>query len=139
MYALVASHGRCHRGGCALLNLQKQRRVLDLDECVHVLEACLHERDLGLDRVVAEGDGLADDLLAARHEVSREQLDELVLYVLYEIEFGGPVSTHDEHGEEAVRLLDARVHHLHKNVGVIVEFYHQLLRFLHSTETIFVY
>jgi len=98
MHALIAAHGGRYRCGCALLNLQEERGVLDFDEGVDVLEAGLHEGDLGLHGVVAEGDGLAHDLLAARHEVRRQQLYKLVLYVLYEVEFRRPVSAHDKDG-----------------------------------------
>jgi hypothetical protein len=107
--------------------LQKKRRVLDFYEGVYVLKSRLHQRHLGLDRVVAEGDGLTHYLLTASHEVRREQLDELVLNVLYEIEFCRSISAHDEDCEEAVGLFDARINHLNKDVGVIIEFYHQLL------------
>ena len=137
MHALIPTpHGR---RGCALLYLQQQRGVLDFDECVDVLETGLHERDLGLDGVVAEGDRLAHDLLAARHEVRRQQLYKLVLDVLDEVQLRRPVTTHNEHGEETVRLLNTRIHHLNQDVRVVVELYHQLLGFLHSSETIFIY
>jgi hypothetical protein len=38
-----------------------------------------------------------------------------------------------------VRLLNTRIHHLNQDVRVVVELYHQLLGFLHSSETIFIY
>lgn len=114
MHALIPAAHRGRDGcGCALLNLQEEGGVLDFDEGVDVLEAGLHEGHLRLDRVVPEGDRLAHDLLAARHEVSRQQLYKLVFYVLYEVEFRRAVSAHDEDREETVRLLDTRIHHLH--------------------------
>ena len=133
----VASNGRLHAGWGALLDLKEQRRVLDLDQGIHVLQASLHEGNLWLHRVVSEGDGLSDYFLTARHEVCREQFDELVLDVLNKVEFGSSIPAHYEDSEEAMRLLDARVDHLDKDIGVLVEVDHQLLCFLHLTEAIF--
>ena len=42
----VASNGRLHAGWGALLDLKEQRRVLDLDQGIHVLQASLHEGNL---------------------------------------------------------------------------------------------
>jgi hypothetical protein len=107
MHALVAAaHGGCDGCGCALLNLEKEGGVLDFNQRVDVLETGLHEGHLRLDRVVPEGDRLPHHLLAACHEVRRQQLYKLVLYVLYEVEFRRAVSAHDEDREETVRLLD---------------------------------
>lgn len=113
-----------NRGGGRLLNLQQERRVLDLDKGIDVLQPGLHESDLGLDGVVSEGDGLAYDLLAACHEIRGEEFNELVLDVLDEVELCGAVPRHYEHCKEAVWLLDARVDHLHKDVRVLIEVNH---------------
>jgi hypothetical protein len=82
---------------------------------------------------------LTNDLFTACHEISWKKLDELILNVLYKVEFCCTISAHDEHGKETMRLLDAWVDHFHENVRVIIEFYHQLLRFLHGTEAIFIH
>lgn len=137
-HALSTTHCRRYRCGCALLNLQQQRGILDFDQCVHVLQPCLHEGDFGFDRVISEGNGLADYLLAARHEIGREQLYELVLNVLNKIEFGCTIAAHNEDCEETMRLLDARVDHFYKNVGIIIKFDHQFLSLLHCTETVLI-
>ncbi len=99
MHTLIAtSHGRGNWGRCALLNLQQERGVLDLDESIHILESGFHECNLRLDWVVAEGNRLTNDLFTACHEVSWKKLDELILNVLYKVEFCCTISAHDEHG-----------------------------------------
>ena len=45
---------------------------------------------------------------------------------------------HNEYGKEALRFLDARIGHLHEDLGVLMEVYHQLLLFLHLSKAILV-
>ena len=135
--SLGLAHGALHLR-ILFLQLQEQRRIFDFDEVIDVLEASLHQGHLALHRVVPEGYGLAHSVLWARNEVAREQLNELVLDVLDEVQLGRPISIHNEHGEERVRFLDARVDHFDQDVGVVGELNHQLLVLLHVTEAVFV-
>ena len=132
----TASSG--YRGRSWFLDLQKKRWVLDFDKSVYVFKASLHQSDLRLDWVVAEGDWLPDNFLAAGHEVGWKKLYKLVLNVLNEIQFGSTVTAHNENGKEGMRLFDAGVHHLNKDVRVFVEVDHQFLGILHSSEGVFV-
>ena len=93
---------------------------------------------LRLDCVVAVGDRGAHDLLRTRQKLARKQLDELVLNVLDEVKLGHALMVHDKDGEEAVRVLDARVCHLDEDVSVLLKVYHQLLLLLHVAELVLI-
>ena len=54
----------------------------DLDEGLDVLEARLHQRQPGLEGVVAKADVGTDNVLGGGDEVAREELHKLVLHVL---------------------------------------------------------
>mmetsp|Transcript_17555 Transcript_17555/g.42891 ORF Transcript_17555/g.42891 Transcript_17555/m.42891 type:complete len:218 (+) Transcript_17555:245-898(+) len=118
--------------------LEEEGRVLDLDEGLDVLEAGLHEREARLEGVVAEADVRADNVLGRRYEVAREELHKLVLHVLDEVETRQPLPLDHEHGQVAVRLLDAVVEHPDQHVGVLGEVHHQLLVLLHLPKPMFV-
>jgi hypothetical protein len=58
---------------------------------------------------------LPNSLLRPSHEVQAEQLNELVLDILYEVETGLPISLHDENREEALWLLHTAVKHSYEH------------------------
>ena len=121
------------------LKLQQERWVFDFYEVVYVLQAGFHQGHLRLHGVVPEGDGLSDCVFWGSHEVATQELDELVLNVLDEVQLSSAISVHDENGQKRVRLLDARVYHFDKDIGVVAELYHQFLVLLHVTERVFVH
>ena len=130
---------RIHCIRLSSLQLEKQRRIFDLDEVVDVLQSRFHELHLRFDCVVSVSDGGAHGLLGAGHKLAREQLDELVLDVLDEVKFGLAVMVHYEHRKEAVRVLYARIGHLHEDVGIFLEVHHQLLLLLHVSEFVLIH
>lgn len=54
---------------------------------------------------------------------------------LYKIQAGVYVMLHDEYRQVAMRLLYAVVEHANENIGVVLEFHHKLLVFLHHLRT----
>ena len=88
---------------------------------VAYLEPLLEKMVAVLQRRVAVRDVPPDDVLRARDEVAREQLDELVLHILDEVKPRRAVLVHDEHRQVGRGVLDARVQHLDHDVRVLVE------------------
>ena len=135
--ALGLVHGILHLR-VLFLQLQEETWILDFHKVVDILQSGLHERNLRLHAIVPEGDALADGVLRACHEVTGQQLDEFVLYVLNKVQFGGAIAVHDENSQEGVRLFDARIYHFNQNVYVVLKFNHKLLIFLHVSKRILV-
>jgi len=125
--------------GLGSLKLKKQGWILDLDQVVDILESGFHQLHLRLDGVVAISDRCAHGLFRTGEEFARKKLDELVLNVLNEVKFGLSVMVHDEDSQKAVRVFDARVRHLYKNVCIFLEVHHELLLLLHVAESVFIY
>ena len=93
----------------ALLQLQEQRRVLELYEVVDVLEPCIHQLSLAFEGVVAVSDVLSHNFLLTGLIVTRQKLDELVLDVLDEIQLCVAIAAHYENGKVGVRFFYALV------------------------------
>ena len=121
------------------MKLEKQGWILDFDQIVDILESSFHKLNLRLDGVVAVSDRCAHGLFRTGEEFTRKKLDEFVLDVLNEVKFGLSVVVHDENSQKAVRVFDARVRHLYKNVCILLEVYHELLLLLHVAESVFIY
>jgi len=93
----------------ALLQLQEQWRILELDEVVDVLKPCIHQLGLAFEGVVAVSDVLSHDFLLTGLIVARKQFDKLVLDVLDKIQLCVTIAAHYEHGKVGVRFLYALV------------------------------
>ena len=89
-----------------LLDLEQQLRVLESDDLVYVAEPSLHQAQLALDAHVSESDELPDEVLAARLEVERHDLDVLVLGRLDDLESAGSVRENREDRAVPVRAED---------------------------------
>ena len=94
----------------------------------------MHESELGLASVVAEGDVLADGLLWRGHESQTQQLNELVFYVLNEVQSSLSISLHYEYSQVVLRGLDAGVQHLYDHLRELLIAYSQLLLVLNLVE-----
>ena len=69
-----------------LLQLQQEGRVLNFHQVADVLKPRLHQRQFALHSVISEGYLLPDYFLRRCQEVAAQQLNELVLDVLYEVQ-----------------------------------------------------
>jgi len=122
-----------------LLQLKQQWWIFDFDQIVHVFEACFHECHLRLYRVISKSNRLTHSILRTCHKIARKQFNELIFDVLYEVQLCSSVPIHDENGEEGMWLFNAGVNHFDENIGIITEFNHELLVFLHHSKTILIH
>ena len=112
--------------GNALLQLEQQRRVLDLDQVADLLQPSLHERQSLLHDVVPVGDVLLSERFRRPETHAVHELDELVLHVLNEVQPGLRVIVQAEDGQIDVGRLDTCIQHLGQNRGVVRQVDHQL-------------
>jgi hypothetical protein len=124
MHRLGVPLVRVHRVRLSSLKLEQERWVFDFDQIVDILEPCLHELNLRLDSIVSICDRSPHRLFGTSHEFTRQQLNELVLNILDEIEFGLAMMVHDEYSEEAVWVFDARIGHFDEYIGVFLKIDH---------------
>lgn len=95
--------------GNALLQLEQQRRVLDLDQVADLLQPSLHERQSLLHDIVPVGDVLLSERFRRPDAHAVHELDELVLHVLNEVQPRLRIVVQAEDGQIDVGRLDTRI------------------------------
>ena len=101
MHALVRTHLVLVRCLCTtLLQLQKERWVLNFHELIDVLKTSFHECNLRLATVVAISDGLAHNIFVGGNKICPQQLNKLEVVTLDEVELGRTISVHHEDSQK---------------------------------------
>eukprot|EP00906_Rhabdomonas_costata_P035944 RCo050475 len=134
--ATAAAAGRVRllwRSGVAL-EMGHQRGSLRLHQRADILQSGLHHAQPRAHCIVAEGDGLPDEVLRRLPKRQHEDLHKLVLHVLHKLQHSIAVAGDDQRGQEVLRLLDAAVQQLDQKAGELRELAHQPLLLLELPE-----